>query len=113
LVKGQVIGISKLARLAAFVPPIPDELAVAGKHLNPVITGVGHVQVAVRAERQRPGAGELARFVARAAPALEELAARVELGDALVLAEFGDVQIAVLVLDYVADVAELPRLRAG
>src|SRR5205823_3114247 len=106
-------GVAQLAGLAALVPPIPEEFAVAGKHLNPVVAGVGDVEVAVRAERQRPRAGEPARLAPRAAPAFDEVPVGIELADALILAEFGNVKVTVLVLDDVADVAELPRRGTG
>src|SRR5262249_19853399 len=56
---------------------------------------------------------KLARLVTRLAPALDELAVAIELADPLILAEFADVIEAVPVLHDVADIAELPWLRAA
>ncbi len=79
--------------------PAGNERTVAGEDLDAVVAGVGDIQVAVRAQGQRPGPAELPRLGARAAPALHELAVRVELADALVLPELGDVVVAVCILD--------------
>src|SRR5262249_31818900 len=80
--------------------------------LNPVIDGIGRVQVAIRPEGKGADAGELPGLVALLAPALHEPAVAIQLRNALILAELGDVKKAVSVLDRVADVAELSGARA-
>src|SRR5262249_47611839 len=81
--------------------------------LDAVVARVGDVEQSVRPQGQRPGAGELSRLAARRPPTADEAAVEVELADALVLAELGDVEVTVAVLHHVTDVAELPRRGAG
>src|SRR5262249_37946742 len=100
-------------RLAARLSKDAHQFAFPGEHLDAVVAGVGDVEVAVRAEGQGASAGELAGFGAGAAPAFHELAVLVELADALVLAELGDVVKTVLVLHHVADVVQVARFGAG
>src|SRR5262249_20671874 len=109
----QIVGVRQLARRSPLLAPDAHQLAVGREHLDAVVAGVGGVEVAVGAERQRPNAAELTRLLAVAAPGEEELAVGVELADAMVLAELGDVPVAVGVLNDVADVAELPGPGAG
>ena len=112
----QVVGIAQLPRRRRPASPQhAHQLAVAREHLDAVVAGVGDVeQVAVAGPRARAAhAANWPGPVPALAPALDELAVRVELGDALVLAELGDVVVAVGVLHHVADVAELARLGAG
>src|SRR5262249_22380204 len=95
------------------LPPAAHELPGPREHLDAVVVGVRHVEVAVGPQRQRPRALELPRLAAGAAEGAHELAAGVELADPLHLAELADVVEAVLVLHHVADVAELARSAAG
>ena len=69
------------------VPQKPNQVAVAREDLDAMVAGVRDVEVAVGPERQGANAGELARLRSRRAPALDELAVGIELGDALVFAE--------------------------
>src|SRR5262249_3463079 len=111
--EGEIVGVRELAGLAALAAEMADEDAVAGEDLDAVVTGVGGVEQAVWAQGEGADAGELAGLAALAAPGRDVLAIAVELGDALHLAELGHVEVAVVVLDHVADVAELSRGAAG
>src|SRR5262249_27041066 len=76
-------------------------VAVAVEHLNPLVAGVGDVDVALRIERDAAQRVELADFAAALSPRLDEVAVLVELGDARVAGArrraVGDVDVAVLV----------------
>ena len=96
------------ARLA----PNADEFAVSREDLDAMVASVGKIQIAVGPQRHGPHTRELAKLSAGAAPALHELAVGIELGDALVVAKLGDVKVAVLVTQAIADIAELARFAA-
>src|SRR5262249_25569555 len=100
-------GILQLPRRLALLAPVAHQLAVAAEHLDAMVGGVGHVQVAVGAQREGAGPAELSRLEARRAPAADELAGFVPLGESGVLAGLGDVVETIVILDDVADVGEL------
>src|SRR5262249_34857996 len=56
--------------------------AIAVEHLDPLVAGVGDVDVALRVERDAVQHAELARLTAAVSPGLDEVAVLVELGDA-------------------------------
>src|SRR5439155_70449 len=109
--KSEIVRIRQLSRFRAGRAPVTEQFAVAAEDLDAVIACVGDVEVAVRPDGEGAGPRELSGLRAGAAPALHQSAFAVELGNALVLAELGDVVEAVGVLHHVADVAKLPRLR--
>src|SRR5262249_47077675 len=77
--------------------------------LDAVIAGIGNIEIAVRPESQGTDARELARFGPRSAPTTHEFPIAIEFADAFIFAEFGDIIEAILVLNRIADIAELPR----
>src|SRR5206468_2218979 len=106
--EGEIVRIGELPRFRPELAEGANELAIAGKHLNPMIAGIGGVKQTIRSQGHGADARELAGLGSRAAPALHEGAVRVELGDALIGAEFSDVKKAIAVLEGVADVGKLP-----
>src|SRR5205807_7670359 len=77
-----------------------------------MVAGVGDVKVAVGAERHGADAGELAFLDAGRAPAMVERAVGLQFGNAVIITPLGDVEIAGLVANGIADVAEQSRFGA-
>src|SRR5262249_23072682 len=108
--KRQIIRVAKLARFRARLAERPHKLAVAGEDLDAIVDRVGHIKIPVGAQSQGPKALELARLGSGFAPGLHDFAVAVELSDPIILSEFRDVEVAVAILNHVADVAKLTRL---
>src|SRR5262249_42572679 len=107
--KGQIVWIAQLSRLFARLAPAADQFPLGGEDLDAMIAGIRHVKMAIGPESQSTGTGKLSGFAARAAPAAKESALAIELGDALVLAEFRHIVVARAILDHIADIAPFPR----
>ena len=102
--------------IASGVPTSPNcdlEGAVGVEHLDALVAGVGHVDVALGVDGERLDAVELTRLGAGGAPVLDEAAVLVELGDAVVGADaVGDVDVAGRVPRHVGRTVEAGTGRA-
>src|SRR5262245_58651191 len=101
-VEGDIIGILELPRRLAHFAPATNQLAVAVEYLDAMIASVGDIQLAVRCQGQCSDGIEPPWFATLATPTAKKAAIGGELADALVFPEFGDVIIAICVLDGVA-----------
>ena len=114
VVRGEhdVVGIVKLARLAALRPPRLQQLALAIEHLDAMVAGIGDPKMVAGVEDDFLRADELTRLGTVTAPTEQETAVGCEFLDAVVLAVFGNVQVALRVLGRAGHEAELARLLA-
>src|SRR5439155_18599954 len=83
---------AELSRLFAMLPPLADEFSLPRELLDAAVPLIGHIQQAVRPERNRTGKLELSVPRALPAPFAQELSRR-RIGRQLVAVPMGDVDI--------------------